>query len=61
MATRVELPIEQVKTALNVALQSAKRGSNTAKNSAFKMLFEKDVSAYTLALASLTEITNKIK
>jgi len=56
MATRVDLHRDQVRAALEQALQSAKRGLNTSKNPAFKPIYEQDISLLNNAINTLSEV-----
>ena len=55
MATKVELPIETVKAALTLALNSEKRAEKSAKPQ-FAELHRKEIASLTDALNKLTEI-----
>lgn len=59
MACRVELPKETVRTALELALASARRGYNTSKNPQFKDLYEKEVKMWRDGLETLSELPDK--
>lgn len=56
MPCRVELPKEAVRTALEFALNSSRRGYNTAKNPQFKELYEKEVKMWRDAMESISEL-----
>lgn len=59
MATRVELPKEAVRTALEFALNSSRRGYNTSKNPQFKELYEREVQMWRTAMETVTELPDK--
>lgn len=56
MATKVELPKETVRTALEFALNSSRRGYNTSKNPQFKELYEKEVQMWRTAMETLSDV-----
>lgn len=55
MAVKVDLPLAQVKAALEGALASNKRALNTAKNPAFRPILEKDIADLQTAINTLSE------
>lgn len=56
MATRVELPIEQVKLCLDKEVASLRRSLTTKQNPQFRPIIEGDIAAIVLALTKLTEV-----
>lgn len=56
MALRVEIKTETLKQALDTLIASHKRALNTAKNPAFRPIYEKDIAELEHAKATVQEI-----
>jgi len=55
MATRIDLPKEALKHALELKVGSLKRAVKTTPNPLMKELIEKDIALYTVAMNTITE------